>query len=478
MKRRVRCVLGSLQHRAAAAYALRVLLECVLDPESISFDGEAGGTEEVVLGYGPVATDIRPEVTIPDSGFFGARYLTPGVLPLHPVRRLEGIPALYAPGADGTGRFFSVAAGVNDVEVTCAVDVVAGAFFLLSCYEEVVAPSLDQLGRFPAQAGIAWREGFLQEAVVNAYAEKLLDMLRCAGFAGDRRQWWKKAPWAIALTHDVDQLHRFPRGRPPGLALARRLAQQGGQGPSPVALLGDYGRTLLHRKRDEYDCLVEMATWEASRDIRASYYFLSDRHGRLGADYDVQTPLLRSTANQLQDLGHEIGFHAGITAYNDVHEFHSQLQQLQALQIPVRGGRQHYLRWCMPQTWRLWEAEGLAYDATLGFSAEAGFRCGICLPFRPYDLERDRVMELWEWPLMFMDESYRTCWQKGERALDRLTGVCRQYGGVLVLLWHNRNWSPLYAPEIHSTLQRYLCRAQVQGAVVTSVLGLGSGGAA
>lgn len=79
---------------------------------------------------------------------------------------------------------------------------------------------------------------------------------------------------------------------------------------------------------------------------------------------------------------------------------------------------------------------------------------------------------------MFMDESYRTCWQKGERALDRLTGVCRQYGGALVLLWHNRNWSPLYAPEVRSTLQQYLCAAQARGAAVASVLGLGSGGAA
>ena len=42
----------------------------------------------------------------------------------------------------------------------------------------------------------------------------------------------------------------------------------------------------------------------------------------------------------------------------------------------------------------------------LGYSKAAGFRCGTCLPFHPYDIENDREMSILEWPLMFMDATY------------------------------------------------------------------------
>jgi hypothetical protein len=32
------------------------------------------------------------------------------------------------------------------------------------------------------------------------------------------------------------------------------------------------------------------------------------------------------------------------------------------------GGRQHFLRWATPDTWRDWEAAGLSHDSTLAYS--------------------------------------------------------------------------------------------------------------
>lgn len=36
--------------------------------------------------------------------------------------------------------------------------------------------------------------------------------------------------------------------------------------------------------------------------------------------------------------------------------------------IPITGGRQHYLRFRAPDTWRMWEKAGLAYDSTLSYA--------------------------------------------------------------------------------------------------------------
>jgi hypothetical protein len=46
------------------------------------------------------------------------------------------------------------------------------------------------------------------------------------------------------------------------------------------------------------------------------------------------------------------------------------------------GGRQHFLRWAKPDTWRDWEAAGLSYDSTLAYSEAIGVPHRH-LPFQP-----------------------------------------------------------------------------------------------
>lgn len=474
MTTKVRYCVGNVGHPRAAEYALRTLLEMVVSPDCLVPGTDMGERrdDEVLVMYG-----MAPEgggVHVFTSGFFNDRYGSIAAMPERPVARIETIPALYRDDRGPADRFYSVRGSGQSAWVDCHVDVVAGAFFMLSRYEETVVRAVDVFDRFPAESSVAYQEGFLQEPVVNQYAEQLLKMLRIAGFTGEQRRWWGTAPWAIALTHDVDQLHRFPRGRPPVLAIARSLMGEARVGaPRLVGLLDDYMQTVTRRKTDEYNCLEEMATWELSVGVHAGYYFLGDSTtGRLSADYVVSAPDAVAKMKTIASLGHEIGFHAGFLAYTNAERFHGELSRLRSAGLTVTGGRQHYLRWQTPTTWRLWEAEGLSYDATLGYSKVAGFRCGTCLPFHPYDIENDREMSISEWPLMFMDATYLSVWSEGTKVLDRLSQECQHYGGVLVLLWHNRNWSKLYAPVVREYFQKLLGQCVTQGVVVDSISGL------
>lgn len=471
---KVRYCVGDDGHSRAAMYALRTLLEMVIAPDSL-VQGTAAAerqNDEVLVTYGVEATDSA--VCIFKSGFFGDHYGKPDAMPRRPVTRIESIPALYRDEHESADTFYSVHDDGRTIRVDCHVDVVAGAFFMLSRYEETVMRTVDTFDRFPVESSIAYQEEFLQEPVVNQYAEQLLEMLRIAGFSGGRRTWWGKAPWAIALTHDVDQLFRFPHGRPPALAVVRLLTGRASAGaPRLAGLLDDYVQTVTRRKSDEYDCLEEMATWELSVGIHAAYYFLSDSVGRHAADYVIGDATYAATKmKMITSLGHEAGFHPGFRAYRDLERFRKELSRLRLSGVPVSGGRQHYLRWQTPVTWRLWEAEGLTYDTTLGYSKAAGFRCGTCLPFHPYDIENDREMAISEWPLMFMDATYLSSWSEGIQMLDRLSHECQHYGGVLVLLWHNRNWSSVYASAVRRCFQELLMRCVAQGVAVDSINGL------
>lgn len=471
----VRYCVGNVGHPRAARYALRTLLEMIVSPDCLVPGTGVGERRdgEVLVTYGVGTEGVVHGVHVFDSGFFGNRYGSIDAMPKRPVIRIDGVPVMYRDDQGPTGRLYTVQDGVQCARVDCHVDVVAGTFFMLSRYEETVVRAVDAFDRFPAESSVAYQEGFLQEPVVNQYAEQFLTMLRIAGFSGERRTWWRGAPWAIALTHDVDQLHRFPHGRPPALAVARSLVGRARMGaPRLGGLLDDYVQTAARRKTDEYNCLEEMAAWESSAGVHAGYYFLGDSTGRHGADYVADAAGTMAKMRTIADLGHEVGFHAGFWAFRSAERFHTELSRVRSAGLPISGGRQHYLRWRTPITWRLWEAEGLAYDASLGYSKVAGFRCGTCLPFHPYDIENDREMSISEWPLMFMDATYLSAWSEGMQVLDRLSQKCQRYGGALVLLWHNRNWSYLYAPAVREHFRGLLERHVAQGVAVNSINGL------
>jgi len=107
------------------------------------------------------------------------------------------------------------------------------------------------------------------------------------------------------------------------------------------------------------------------------------------------------------------------------------------------GCRQHYLRFRVPHTWRIQEQLGILYDTSMTFADHAGFRCGYCLPFRPFDLLENRVLNLWELPLTVMEGSLQNKdYQKlsPEQAYEQIVSLIeavRKQSGIFVLLWHN-----------------------------------------
>ena len=107
------------------------------------------------------------------------------------------------------------------------------------------------------------------------------------------------------------------------------------------------------------------------------------------------------------------------------------------------GGRQHYLRWENPVTWKTWEDARIDYDATLGYAEQAGFRCGVCYEYRVYDLKRRCLLHLTERPLIAMDatlfEYMKLSYDQAEELIDSLAAACSLFAGEFTLLWHNDN---------------------------------------
>jgi hypothetical protein len=323
-----------------------------------------------------------------------------------------------------------------------AVDVFGSAFFMLTRYEELVIADRDRHGRFPAAASVAARAGCLGTPIVDAYVELLWDALaRC--WPRLRR---RPRAFEVILSHDVDDplatLDHGPRDvvrhfggdlvrrRDPRLAVRRARS-----------LLGD--RSL--DPHNTFDFLMDVSE---RHGLRSAFNFLAHRDPRPRAGtYLFEHPWVRSLIGHIGRRGHELGVHPSFCTYRDAartsEEFARLLEVAEAEGVRQKewGGRQHFLRWVNPETWRNWEAAGLSYDSTLGYWEAVGFRTGTCHAYRVFDLQERRPLRLRELPFQVMDGTLLSVLalppDAALAAVVEIAAECRRYRGCLGILWHN-----------------------------------------
>lgn len=381
---------------------------------------------------------IRP------SGFFGRHYLTsasaePAVLP----RTEDDVPIVFAAGSDGSSVF--VKRFPQTVETNA--DIVASSFFFLTRHEEAISGETDAFGRYPVEASLAYRHGLLNRPLVNEYAGLLWSWITHLFGGLVRRTCWQGRDGAFCLTHDVDHLERRYDNRPAAKAFLASWAS----GHPRRALY--HGRVLARRwfgsnPYNTFDYLLSLAK---QYGIHSTFYFLVEPQHDIGCcGYPLDGARLAGILRGVATAGCEIGLHAGYNSYADGAGLRKEKRQLvekaREIGAPFINGlgcRQHFLRWKTPESWTVREEAGFLYDSSLGFAAQAGFRCGMCLPFRPYDIKARRLLNLWEVPLIVMDgtladEKYMGLTPaEGAETIRSLLETVRHHHGVFTFLWHN-----------------------------------------
>ena len=398
-----------------------------------------------------------PVVTLPDTLFAvdEARWLTAAALPELPLARSRVgdagggpfdpdavLPVLY--GAPAPGRPL---VGADEHGAALRVDVFGSAFALLTRYEEIIDGERDGYQRFRAADTLAARAGFLQLPLVDAYVELLWAALHRVWPRLTRRP----REYRVLLSHDVDDplstvgrgaaqrgrqlLGDLARRRDPGLALRRLRAQA-----------GSWRGRLDRDPHNTFDLLMDTSE---RHGLRSAFYFLANNDvNPRGGRYDlVDHPWVRELMGRVARRGHEVGFHAGFGTFRDPVRTAEEFERLRAVaeRAGVRqerwGGRQHYLQWANPDTWRNWEDAGLAYDCTLAFSEAAGFRTGTCREYPVFDLVARRPLALREQPFQVMDVTLfghqRLTPDAAHASVVDIARTCRRFSGDLGILWHN-----------------------------------------
>lgn len=420
---------------------------------------------DLVISYGKKKPYVLlgKHVHIYESDFFGNNYLQPESLPVLPLKRFNEIPVIYY-GHVGFDDFVRRSEG----SIESKIDIIASSFFMLTRYEEVIVDVADELERFPVRASLACKEGFLDQPVVNEYMELLWSWMHSLQPQLYRSHFWPdNKALAVCLTHDVDVLRLYRFSYLAGIALRRlklllipksgmatsqlkeNLAFVPAQNMLRVALIMAYefGRVLFKLKRDPCDTFDYILGLEEVYGFSSSFYFMACIAGTYDLRYILNNHQTIKTIRKIERNGCEVGLHGSYDSYKDIRKMAEEKGRLDKVVLNSNYGcRQHYLRWKTPETWRIQSKLGLLYDTTLGFADRVGFRCGFCFPYKPFDVRENRVLDIWELPLIVMEASFaypdyrKLSSEAGYSELIRYIDIVKKYHGNFVLLWHNSSF--------------------------------------
>lgn len=253
--------------------------------------------------------------------------------------------------------------------------------------------------------------------------------------------------FAVCLTHDVDDVY-------PPLIHTLLSSFYCLKELNFNELKNQISWKISDEKKSPYLDFRRIMQLEEGYDAKSTFYFITAKEDPRRFRYDIEE--IKNDLELISDSDWDIGLHGGYYSYNDFKQITTEKKRLEdVLGKEIIGFRNHYLRFKVPDSWELLSKAGFKYDTTFGYNDMIGFRNGMCHPFRPYNLNENKYIDILEIPLVIMDgtlfevaSSLEDAWKYTKNLID----IVEKYNGVITILWHTnvfnctfrKDWKILY----------------------------------
>lgn len=328
-------------------------------------------------------------------------------------------------------------------------DIFSAAFYLISRYEEYLPHKLDIHNRFSPEQSVAFKNGFLNQPIVNIWADYLKQKLK------DKfpKLVFQPKHFQYINTIDVDYAYAY---------LEKGVIRSAG------ALFRDFFignfsefknrlSCFLGFKDDPFDTFDWILKRHNEKNLNSIFFF------HVG-DYDVHDKSIPIASYKLQSLIKgikdyaEVGIHPSYASDENAEKLEAEIIRLsKVVHQPITKSRNHFIKIRLPQTYRELIELDVIEDYTMGYASKMGFRAGVCTPFYFYDLDYDAPTNLKVYPFYLMEATIKYYFKEGpENAMKYFKtyiDIVKKYNGTFVSLWHNdslsewgqwKGWSKIY----------------------------------
>jgi len=377
-----------------------------------------------------------PKINYSSVKFENELYLNPhNILFSKEIIYPEIKPVLY----EGETYFFETSA-----DSFLPFDPLAASFFLVTRFEEYIETDRGKYNCYQAEKSVLSKYNLLKKPVVNIWARLLAKKIKehYPAFIIPNPE------FRFLSTIDIDNAWAFKnKGIVRSIAACVKDIVTCNWNNNSIRI-----GTWLNKHPDPYDNYNYINNVFKGNDEKAIFFFLLGDYKKYDKNISSKNRNFRKLIRKISQK-YEVGIHPSYFSSTEMGKknLEIEIKRLENIigKYPIRS-RQHFLRLFFPQTCqRLWD-QGINEDYSMGYSAQTGFRAGICSPYNFYDLKKEEETKLLIFPFQIMDVTLREYLglEKDEAIteIDLLMNEVRKVGGTFISIWHNesltnnRNW--------------------------------------
>ncbi len=335
---------------------------------------------------------------------------------------IAGFPVFFSSGADDCLGY----------------DLFAMVFYFATRYEEYLPHNTDQHGRFKAEESIAFQNKclhipFLNEAIED-FAQKLKQEFPSLIF--------KKRAFNFLSTIDIDNAFAYAHKgfiRNVG-GLLKDLCSFNFKNVSErlVANAND--------RKDPYNTFERIHAMSAESGTALQYFALIGDY----APYDKNPAHTNAGFRKLLkglSLAYPVALHPSYQSSAAPERIALEKGRVEAITgKKVTAARCHFLKVRFPETYRHFIKAGISDDYTMIYASQCGFRSGLCVPYKWFDLEKNESTSLTLHPGTIMEGTLRDYNKLGAAEAQvlclKLMTEVKKHGGEFISIFHNDSFVP------------------------------------
>lgn len=312
-------------------------------------------------------------------------------------------------------------------------DLFAMVFYFATRYEEYLPHETDKHGRFQAEESIAFKQDclhvpFLNEAIED-FAQKLKQEFPSLVF--------KKRTFNFLSTIDIDNAFAYANKgfvRNAGGLLKDLLSFNFKKASERLSANRD-------DRKDPYNTFEQINTLSRDTGAALQYFVLIGDYAAYDKNPSHTNRGFRELVKGLS-LGYRMGLHPSYESFNDLTKIDREKKRLEGIiGKTVTSARCHFLRIKFPETYRQFMKDGITDDYTMIYASQCGFRTGLCVPYKWFDLETNEATSLTIHTSAVMEGTLR---DYNKLPADKAKEICsamisevKKYGGEFISIFHN-----------------------------------------
>ena len=243
---------------------------------------------------------------------------------------------------------------------------------------------------------LAFKENFLHLPLINIWLKNFRKTLN-QKFPSFTIHY---SPFTFIPTYDIDQAWSYlNKSWQKNIGGFLKLMVNG-----QWSMVKQRGKVLLNKILDPFDAYEWMDELHKTYKVKPVYFFLIPKEkGKYDKNVSPEKPAMQKII-RLHAEKYDIGIHPSWRSGDKTFLFHEEIKTLEkAAGKKIVSSRQHYIRFTLPQTFRLLIQAGIKKDYSMGYGSINGFRASVASSFYWYDLEKEEKTDLELFPFCFMD---------------------------------------------------------------------------